>query len=117
MDTILNRPSYDELKAIYSKYFSLGNIATDINYKFGLLSLIGFLTKQARKKNPDVSCYQVIKKITKDNNILSEDYIIGLAIVCEDFMYNVETFNTCGCKSSKEMVSQINNVLEKWLPF
>lgn len=116
MDTILNHPNYDELKAIYSKYFSLGNIAGDINNKFGLISLIGFLTNQARQKNPDATCYQVIMKVI-DKRYFPEEYIRGLAIVCEDFMYNVKTFNTCGCKSSKEMVEQINNVLDKWLPF
>lgn len=50
MDTILNNPNYEELKGIYSKYFSLGGIAGDINNKFGLISLVGFLTYQARQK-------------------------------------------------------------------
>lgn len=117
MDTILNHPSYNELKDIYSKYFSLGNIAADINNKFGLISLIGFLTHQARKKNPDASCYQVIQKVIEGRRTLPEEYIIGLSIVCEDFMYNVDKFNTCGCKSAKEMIEQINNVLDKWMPF
>lgn len=116
MDTILNHPNYDELKGIYSKYFSLGKIEGDINNKFGLISLIGFLTHQARKKNPDASCYQVIMKVTEGRYFPAE-YVRGLAIVCEDFMYGVTEFNTCGCKSAKEMVTQINNILDKWLPF
>lgn len=116
MDTILHNPSYEELKAIYSKYFSLGNIAGDINNKFGLLSLIGFLTHQARQKNPNATCYQVIMKVLGDKTMPPE-YINGLSIVCEDFMYGVKSFNTCGCKSAKEMIEQINNVLDKWLPF
>lgn len=116
MDTILNNPSYKELKDIYSKYFSLGKIAGDINNKFGLISLIGFLTKQARQKNPDATCYQVIMKVTEGKS-LPQEYAIGLAIVCEDFMYGVKDFNTCGCKSAKEMIVQINNILDNWLPF
>lgn len=116
MDTILNNPSYEELKGIYSKYFSLGKIAGDINNKFGLISLIGFLTKQARQKNPDATCYQVIMKVTEGKS-LPQEYVIGLAIVCEDFMYEVKDFNTCGCKSAKEMIVQINNILDNWLPF
>lgn len=116
MDTILNNPSYEELKGIYSKYFSLGKIEGDINNKFGLISLIGFLTKQARQKNPDATCYQVIMKVTEGKS-LPQEYVIGLAIVCEDFMYEVKDFNTCGCKSAKEMIVQINNILDNWLPF
>ena len=39
MDTILRNPSYEELRNIYTKYFSLRNMGADINNKFGLLSL------------------------------------------------------------------------------
>lgn len=116
MDTILNNPNYEELKGIYSKYFSLGGIAGDINNKFGLISLVGFLTYQARQKNPDATCYQVIMKVT-EGRYFPQEYVRGLSIVCEDFMYGVKTFNTCGCKSAKEMITQINNILDNWLPF
>lgn len=116
MDTIWTNPSYKELKDIYSNYFSLGSIAADINNKFGLISLIGFLTHQARQKNPDATCYQVIMKVTEGRS-LPQERAKSLAIVCEDFMYGVTKFNTCGCKSSKEMIEQINNILDNWLPF
>lgn len=117
MDTILNHPSYKELQEIYFKYFSLGGIAGEIDNKFALISLICFLTHQAKQKNPDASCYQVIKKITEGKRVLTDDYIIGLSIVCEDFLKGSDTFNKCGCKSSKEMIEQIINILDNWLPF
>ena len=48
MDTIFMNPSYEELRNIYTKYFSMRNMGSDINNKFGLLSLVGFLTDKAR---------------------------------------------------------------------
>ena len=116
MDTILKNPNYEELRNIYTKYFSLRNMGADINNKFGLLSLVGFLTDKARQKNPDASCYQVLMKVTNGRNF-PDEYLKGLSIVCEDFMYNVKSFNTCGCKSAQEMIAQINNILDNWLPF
>lgn len=116
MDTILNNPSYEELRAIYSKYFSLGGIEGEIDNKFALISLVGFLTTQAKKKNPDATCYQVLMKIT-DGRHFPDYYIKGLSIVCEDFMYRTTKYLTCGCKSAGEMVTQINQILDKWLPF
>ena len=56
------------------------------------------------------------EKVTEGKQ-LPQEYIKGLSIVCEDFMYGIKTFNTCGCKSAKEMITQINNILDNWLPF
>lgn len=117
MDTILHNPSYKELQDTYLRYFSLGGITGEIDNKFALISLICFLTHQAKQKNPDASCYQVIKKVTEGRNSLPEDYIIGLSIICEDFLKGSSEFNKCGCKSVKEMIEQINNILDHWLPF
>lgn len=117
MDTILNHPNYNELKDIYYRYFSLRGIAGEIDNKFALISLIGFLTHQARMKTPDATCYQVIRKVTDGKLNLPDELINGLAIVCEDFMAGSTKYNACGCKSAKEMIDQINVILEKWLPF
>ena len=63
---IVTSPPYDELRKIYSKYFSLGYLNTTINNKFALVSLICFLTFKAKSNKPDVTHYKVIKSITKD---------------------------------------------------
>ena len=63
-------PSYEELRNIYTKYFTMRNMGADINNKFGLLSLVGFLTDKARQKNPDASCYQVLIKITDRKSVV-----------------------------------------------
>ena len=110
--------TYAEMKSLYSKYFSLNGIAGEIDNKFALISLICALTAAQKNKNPDITCYEVIKKIiAKGGPQLTDDYLFGLSIVCEDFLKGSTKFNTCGLKTAKDMVEKINEILEKWLPF
>lgn len=110
-------PTYEELEERYS-YYSLSGLNTTIENKFGLISLICFLTQQARKKNPDATCYQVIMKIMDNaDNKYTLQFLRGLSIVCSDFMKNTTEFATFGLKSSKEMVSRIKEIIDTWLPF
>lgn len=92
----------------------LGYFGEDIDTKFGVVSLVGFLTMQARKKSPMATCEQVIKKIAPD---LPDDQAARLGYVCEEFMYGVKKFNLCGLKTAKEMTGFIKDALDKWLPF
>lgn len=110
----LNSVSYDELKRFYSKYFSLGNINVDINTKFALISFICYLTLKIRDKKPNITCYQVIRKIVGDS--FPDNYVIGLTIICEDFSYGCTEFPTFGLKD-KEIPGKIKEILLNWLPF
>lgn len=111
-------PTLNDLKEYYKDYFSLGCIATDIGAKFALISLICFLTKQARVKNPKATTWQVIQKIRqgKESNS-SERLLKGLAVICDDFMRNTTEFLTFDLKSAKDMVAKINEILDKELPW
>lgn len=111
-------PSYKDLQNIYSKWFSLGGIAGQVDNKFALISLICFLTANQKKKNPDTTCYEVIQKVLSKGTLrLEDDYVKGLSIVCEDFLKGSTEFNTCGLKTVKEIVGKINEILSVWLPF
>ena len=112
-------PSYSELEKYYSKYFSLGGLNTTIENKFGLISLICYITQQVRKKNPDATCYQVIMKIVGDSpiNDYNMEFLRGLSVVCTDFMNHTTEFLTFDLKSSKEMITKIREILNTWLPF
>lgn len=107
---------FEDLQRLYARYFSLGHINGDINNKFALISLVCFLTHQARKTNPNASCYRTIMKVIEGDTFPNE-LIIGLAVVCEDFMAGCTEFNKCGCKSAQEMITQIKTILSSWLPF
>jgi|SRR5574344_1027909 hypothetical protein len=110
--------SYNELQSIYNKYFSLSGIEGEIDKKFALISLICLLTNASKKKTPDVTCYQVIRKVLElSKTNLPDDYINGLSIVCEDFLKGSTKFNNCGLKTPNEIVSKIKEILDQWLPF
>jgi len=103
----------DELERGYIPY-SLGYMGTDINSKFAVISLIGYLTFNLRKKNPNVTYYQVIKKIV--GNDLPEEIIRGLSIVCSDFAYGCEQFPTFGL-NNKDIPKKVREILLNGLPF
>ena len=106
---------YRELEAIYNQYFSLGKIASDINTKFALISLICYIVTNLKKKRPDVSYYQIVYKLSQGTG-LTEDEIKGLAIVCEGFGYECTEFPTFNIKDA-DMPKTIKSILNKRLPF
>ena len=112
---IVTSPPYDELRKMYSKYFSLGYLNTTINNKFALVSLICFLTFKAKSNKPDVTHYKVIKSITKDS-FYPEDFLKGLAVVCEDFSYGCTNFPTFGIED-KKIPLKIKEILNMYIPF
>ena len=115
---ISGKPTYKDLQNIYSRWFSLGGIAGEVDNKFALISLICVLTNAQKKKNPNITCYEIIQTVlSKGNNSMPDDYIYGLSIVCEDFLKGSTKFNNCGLKTAKDMVIKINEILNNWLPF
>ena len=111
---IINTPPYEDMQRIYSRYFSLGFLGTDLNTKFALISLIGYLTDKLKSKRPDVTHYQVIRKIVGNN--LEEDFIKGLAVVCSDFSYGCKDFPTFGIED-KKIPNKIKDIIFNILPF
>ena len=115
MDMKNSELTYKQLETIYTDYFSLGKIANDINEKFALISLIGFIVYNLKKKNPDVSYYEVVFKLTEGLG-LSDTEIKALSIIVEDFSYECTDFPTFGLKP-KEMPAKIREILSKKMPF
>ena len=115
--------SFDELRKFYSEHFSTGylNITPDKGFssferKLILISLICYITYKGKLKNPDVTHYQTIVKLSK-NLCLPDDFIKGLAIVCEDFAYgNNGNFPTFGLEG-KKILEKIVSILKTYLPF
>lgn len=114
MTLVTDSNSYDEMQRCYSEFFSLGNITTDINTKFALISLICYLVKKLREKKPDVTFYQIVYKL--GNELINEKYIKRLAIICEDFSYGCKEFPTFGIED-KKIPSKVKEILHNWLPF
>lgn len=111
---IITTPPYDEMQRVYARWFSLGNLNTDINAKFALISLICYLTDKLKSKKPDITHYQVVRKII--GNDFPEDTVKGLAVICSDFAYGCTQFPTFGI-DDRSIPSKIKEILSNWVPF
>ena len=114
--------SFDELKSFYIEHYSLGNLnpAPDDKHssfekKLILISLICYLYDKNKPKNPDLTYYSLIYKLSAKLG-LSDDFLKGLAIVCEDFAYGCSEFPTFGL-SGKDILKEVQYVLSTYLPF
>lgn len=115
-----NDISFIELKRIYSEHFSLGNLnntngRSAIENRMVLISLICYIYSKNKPKNPDLTYYELIMKLSK-NLGLPDGFIKGLSIVCEDFAYNSKDFPTFGLKG-QDILKEIIEILKSYLPF
>lgn len=111
---VITTPPYPDMQRLYNRYYSLGYLNTDINAKFALISLVGYLAFKLKQKKPDVTPYQVIRKIVGDD--LPEDFIKGVAVVVDDFSYGCKSFPTFGI-SDKDIPNKIKEILSTYVPF
>ena len=44
---VITTPPYQDMQRLYNRYYSLGYLETDINAKFALISLIGYIINRA----------------------------------------------------------------------
>lgn len=115
--------NFEELRRFYSENYSLGylNLSesdghSSFERKLILISLINYLYDKNKAKNPDLTYYSLIYKLSK-NLGLPDKFIKGLAIVCEDFAYgNKGNFPTFGLEG-KKILEEINSVLKTFVPF
>ena len=113
---------YNELKRFYSEHFSLGylNIPdtkehNSFEQKLILISLICYVVEKNKPKNPDLTYYSLLCKINKSID-LPDEFIKGLAIVCEDFSYHCHAFPTFGLEG-KKILEEVISVLKSYVPF
>lgn len=115
--------TFDELKKFYTQNFSLGWLhpIADKDHsvfekKVILISLICYLYNKNKPKNPDLTYYSLIYKLNKGID-LPDNFIKGLAIVCEDFAYDCENdFPTFGLEG-KKILEMITSIMKSYLPF
>lgn len=112
--------NFKELKRFYSDNFSLGyinagNSRSSIENRFVLISLINHITYKNKLKNPDINHYEIIMKLSK-NLGLPDDFLKGLAIVCEDFSYQCTEFPTFGL-TGQDIIKEVRSILNGYVPF
>lgn len=112
--------NFRELQRFYNENFSLGYINSGhnrsaIEERMILISLICYVTYKSKLKNPDTTHYQIIMKLS-DKLGLPDNFIKGLAIICEDFSYQCTEFPTFGLKG-QDILKEIRSILSGFLPF
>ena len=107
--------SFKEKKRIYLQNYSLGFCDIDLDTKFKLIGLICWLYDKLKPKRPDLTYYELLYGINKPQ-IIIEQLLQTLAIICEDFAYGVKTFNTYGLEPNV-VVPTVKEILKKCLPF
>ena len=114
--------TFKELRQFYSDNFSIGylnapekNGQSPFERRLILISLINYITYKSKLKDPDATHYSIIMKLNKNLN-LPEEFIKGLAIVCEDFAYQCSDFPTFGLKG-QDIVKEAVAILKTYVPF
>jgi len=111
--------SYTDKLLAYNHVFTLGQFSQNIEDKFTLISLMAFLTKKMRERDPDITPLTILMKLTDQEADDSGFYqfLEALSIVVEDLSYGCIKFNLYGCKTSQEIINKIKELLNTWLPF
>lgn len=114
--------TYKKLKSFYGEYFSIGYLNPTKDEKFTpfekrliLISLICYVTHKNKQKNPDITHYSIIMKLSQ-NLGLPDKFIVGLSIVCDDFAYQCNEFPTFGFEG-KEILKVVREILSSYMPF
>lgn len=109
--------SFDKLRTVYEKYFSLNYLGNDASDKLACIALTCYITNELRKKGQNITCYDVLLKIGSDFGELEKNtFLKSLGAVCEDFMYGCRTFPDFGIKP-KDMPKQLKKLLDNYTPF
>ena len=114
--------SFNELRDFYAKNYSIGFLNppatsqySSFERKIVLIGLICYLYSKNKPKNPDLTYYSLIYKLSEKFN-LPEEFIKALAIICEDFAYGCRNFPTFGFKG-KDILKEIQDILSTYIPF
>lgn len=118
MEESLKNLSYNEKKQLYDDIFSLG-VFNNSNDKLILISLLSLTYLKLKKKNNKITPLDILKSITKEKDTSSYFYntLEALSIIVEDFSYGQITADSCGLKSSEEIINKIKEILNSWTPF
>lgn len=112
--------NFRELDQFYSENFSLGYIngstsRSPFENRIVLISLVCYVTYKTKLKNPDITHYEIIMKLSK-NLGLPDEFIKGLSIICKDFSYQCTEFPTFGLKG-QDILKEIISILNSYIPF
>ena len=106
----LENISFDKLLKIYTKYFTLGYLNSNMSDKLACIALTCYITNLVRKKGKKVTCYDILLPVCKDwPDLAKNTFLKSLGALCEDLMYDCKDFIDFGV-SPKEMPKQLRKL-------
>lgn len=109
-----NSLTFKERSKLFNELFSTGYF-TDIQEKFAIISIAGWLTNELRVKKPDVTYYNVLKLVTKGLGI-DDIELEKWAIIIEDFSYGISDFPHFDL-TLKEAPKKLKELFSHMMPF
>jgi len=116
---ILSLP-FEEREEIYSSCFSTGYLGTkNLNDRLILLSLLALVYQKMKLKDNKITHLDILLKITNQKKDDSSFYkfLESVAILSKDLSYGIEIIDSCGLKTSQEIINKIKELLNTWIPF
>lgn len=113
---------YNSLKTNYALY-SLGtSISRTYEHKEKLIRLISFVSFKMKQKDQTSTTKKVLESIFKKKLDTPENglelYLASLSIICDDLLYDVQTFDIDKkYNNSSEIISDIKTLVNEWIPF
>ena len=115
---ILANKSFEEVCKEQGELFSLDFLTCSFRDKLALISMVCYVTNELNKKRSEpLTCYDILLKIdASGDQKFREEFLKGLAGMCQNFMKWCDSFETFGV-SPKEMPKAIRKILDFFLPF
>lgn len=111
--------NYEDKRQVYQNLFSTGYLSLKLNDKLVLISLIALAHQKLKIKTPDLTILKFLIKLTNpsEEDASFRSFLEALSFLVEDLTYGTEVFDSCGLKTSQEIITKIKELLSQWLPF
>jgi hypothetical protein len=115
----INKLEYADKKKLHDLSFSIGYIeGNSVEQTLVLISLLCLTYLKLKEQNPKITPFDIIKKIVGPNISSSfSNSLENFSIIIEDLSYGHKSANSCGLKSSDEIINKIKQILNTWTPF
>ncbi len=117
--------TYESKLKIFREEFDPWCGGIDPKFRFKLYSLVCLLTISARKKNPAITPYDILIKYGKySDNASMVNLYTKVAIQCDCYLTDggsqvrdYTQFDHYGITKASDMITEINRIVDQWLPF
>jgi hypothetical protein len=116
----LDKLDYEGKRDAFVRVYYLGLFdGMEVNDKLVLISLVSLTYLKMKEKNEKITPLDILLNITKQKPDNSSFYqmLEALSIFVEEFTYQSKTADSCGLKTSQEVINKIKEILSTWMPF